>query len=159
VRRGIGTSTFTTLQAVVCEWAAYRRISEIQGLGWSGISEEEGERFTYLSRSPGGIRERRDTGEARDVDKLHDADYWPLIETSWLTDAGDLAYVGRRRAAGRDGAVYEARVPASFLLPGSDRVVGVFDIERAVLLRVEAWLADEPLMVEEFIEVEFDQPL
>jgi hypothetical protein len=159
VRRGIGTATFTTLQAVVREWAAYRRISEIQGLGWSGISEEEGERFTRLWLSPEGVREERDTGQARDLDKLHDADHWPLIETPWLTDAEDLAYVGQRRAAGRDGTVYEAREPASFVLPGSDRVVGVFDMERAVLLRVEAWLADEPLMVEEFTEVQFDRTL
>jgi len=143
----------------VRDWAAYRRISEIQGFGWSGISEEEGERFTRLWVSPDGVREVRDTGEVRDLDKLDDAAHSPLIETSWLTDAQDLAYVGRGRAAGRDGTVYEAQRPASFLLPGSDRVVGVFDMERAVLLRVEAWLADEPLMVEEFTEVRFDRAL
>ena len=147
----------TTLRAVVREWAAYRRIVEIQGLDWSGSSEEEGEMFTCLWLLPDGrVREQPDSGEARYVDKLHDAAHWPLVETAWLMEAGDLAYVGPRRIAGREGAVYEAHEPASLLLPGSDRVVGVFDVERAVLLRAEAWLADELLMVEEFTEVQFE---
>jgi hypothetical protein len=44
--REIGANSFTTLEAVVRDWAYYRRICEVQGLSWSGDSEEQGERLT-----------------------------------------------------------------------------------------------------------------
>ena len=62
--------------------------------------------------------------------------------------------VGERR-----GAAFEARRPAGFLLPGADRCVGIFDSDRDVLLRAEAWLGDELLMIEEILEVRFDEVL
>jgi hypothetical protein len=57
----------------------------------------------------------------------------PLIETSWLTEAQDLAYVGRRPPAGRDGTVYEAQKPA----PATEKALatGPFDCPAEWLLR------------------------
>ena len=151
---------FTTLQAVVRDWSRYRRISELQGLGWTGDADEEGERRTRLWVSADRrIREEWDTGEVRQGDTLEDASNWPLLKTDWLADTPDLVYLGTRQVAGRDGAAFEAHQPAPFLLPGSDRSVGVFDAERALLLRVEAWLGDELLMIEEMTEVRLDDLL
>jgi hypothetical protein len=104
------------------------------------------------------LREELDTGEVR-YGGIEDAGNWPLLKPDWLANALDLVYLGARQVAGRDGAAFEAYMAAEFLLPGSDRTVGVFDAERAVLLRAEAWRQNELLMIEEMTEVLFDGPL
>jgi hypothetical protein len=158
--REIPPPRFTTLQALVRDWSRYRRISELQGLGWAGSAEEEGERLTRLWVSEDRrIREERDTGEVVQPNELQQAANWPLIDARWFADAPDLVYLGTREVAGREGAAFEAHTPAGFLLPGSNRCVGVFDAERGVLLRVKAWRGDELLMIEEMREVSFDSPL
>jgi hypothetical protein len=54
---------------------------------------------------------------------LDQADNWPLVDTEWLASAGDLTSLGPRCVAGRDGAAYDPRRPASFFPQGSDRTV------------------------------------
>jgi hypothetical protein len=155
----IGAPQFQTLRTVVRDWSQYRRISELQGLGWADTADEVGERFTRLWVSADRrIREESDTGEVR-YGEIEDAENWPLLKPDWLANALDLVYLDGRQVAGRDGVAFEAYEPAEFLLPGSDRTVGVFDAERAVLLRAEAWRQHELLMVEEMTEVFFDGPL
>jgi hypothetical protein len=155
----IAARQFETLQAVVRDWSRYRRISELQGFGWTGSANEEGERFTRLWVSADRrIREELDTGDVR-YGGIEDAGNWPLLKPDWLANAADLVYLGARQVGGRDGHAFEASEPAGFLLPGSDRTVGVFDAERAVLLRAEAWRHDDLLMIEEMTDVLFDAPL
>jgi hypothetical protein len=87
---------------------------------------------------------------------------WPLFDPSWLADQPPLNVLGEVVVSGRAGMALEAvgvDGPAGMLLPGANRCVGVFDQQRAVLLRCEAWLDDELLMVEELTEVVFDEPL
>jgi hypothetical protein len=62
--REIGANSFTTLEAVVRDWAYYRRICEVQGLSWSGDSEEQGERLTraWVSATAGSARNRCGAG-------------------------------------------------------------------------------------------------
>jgi hypothetical protein len=85
---------------------------------------------------------------------------WPLIDPTWLTEDPDFAVVGRREVVGRAGIELTAGIdPASMLLLGADRCTGVLDRERGIVLRLEALLGGEPLMIEEFIEVVFDEAL
>ena len=87
-------------------------------------------------------------------------DNWPLIVPDWITCDPELTIVGLVQMAGRTGIAVEAGSdPAGMLLPGANRCTAVVDSERGVLLRCEALLGDEPLMVEEMIEVAFDAPL
>jgi hypothetical protein len=156
----IGANPFKTLEAVVRDWAHYRRICEVQDLPWSGVSEEQGERFTRLWVSADRrFREESDTGKIRYPRELEETNNWPLLDTAWLANASDLVYLGEREVAGRTGAAFEGHESAGLLVPGADRAVGVFDHERAVLLCAEAWVGNEPLMIEEMVEVRFDDVL
>lgn len=156
----IGANPFTTLEAVVRDWAHYRRICEVQELPWSGISEEQGEWFTRLWVSADrSFREESDTGKVHYTRELEETNNWPLLDTDWLATASDLVYLGEREVAGRTGVAFEGHESAGLLIPGADRTVGVFDHERAVLLRAEEWLGSELLMVEEMVEVRFDEVL
>jgi hypothetical protein len=53
----------------------------------------------------------------------------------------------------------QADEAAGFLLPYSNRCVAVVDRERGLVLSAEAWLDDELLMIEELVEIAFDEPL
>jgi hypothetical protein len=103
------------------------------------------------------VREEWDTGRIHHGETLEHASNWPLFDPAWLLDRQDLTVVGERRVAGREGIVVEADEPAGFLLPGSNRCVGVADRVRGVILSAEAWLDRELLMVEEFLEVVFNE--
>jgi hypothetical protein len=95
-------------------------------------------------------------------DALEDATNWPLFDPSWLAAHAPLNVLGEQIVSGRAGMALEALGadgPAGMLLPGANRCVGVLDQERAILLRCEAWLDDELLMVEELTEVVFDEPV
>jgi hypothetical protein len=156
----IGVNPFRTLHAVFRDWSQFRRICELQNLPWSGSSEEEGERFTRLWVSADRkIREEFDTGQVRYPRELEETNNWPLLETAWLATSRDRAYLGEREVGDRRGVAFGAQRPAGFLLPGADRCVGIFDSDRAVLLRAEAWLGDELLMIEEIVQVRFDEVL
>ena len=155
----IGAKPFETLQAVFRDWSQYRRICEVHGLPWSGISGEEGERITRLWLSADRkIREESDTGEVRYPGELED-EQLAASRYRLLANSSDRDYLGEREVADRRGVAFEANRPAGFLLPGSNRSVGVFDAERNVLLRAEAWLGEELLMIEEMVEVRFDEVL
>jgi hypothetical protein len=158
--REIGVKPFRTLHAVFRDWSHYRRICELQNLPWSEGGEEEGERFTRLWVSADHkIREEFDSGQIRYSRELEETNNWPLLDTAWLAASRDRAYLGEREVCERRGLAFEARRPAGFLLPGADRCVGVFDSDRDVLLRAEAWRGDELLMIEEMVEVRFDEVL
>jgi hypothetical protein len=151
---------FVTVRATMRDWARHRRIAEVQGLVSNAEPEEPGERFTRLwVNADRRVREEWDTGAVRQGQSLEDATNWPLLDPGWLTDDPHLTIVGQREVAGRPGIAVEAIAPAGMLLPGSDRCVGVVDRERGLLLRCEAWLGDELLMVEEMTEATFDEPL
>jgi hypothetical protein len=158
---------FSTLRATVRDWERYGRIAELQGLVGAGEGEAgEVDRLTRLFvGARGEVREEWDTGRvvlAHSGDLTDDASHWPLLVTDWLYARPPLRVVGEREVGGRRGIAVESRGengPASMLLPGANRCIGVFDHERAILLRCEAWLDDELLMVEELIEVAFDEPL
>jgi hypothetical protein len=83
---------------------------------------------------------------------------WPLFDSGWVFHASPTP-IGEREVAGRLGIVVEAHDAAGFLLPGANRCVAVVDCERGIVLAAEAWLDDELLMIEELIEVIFDEPL
>jgi hypothetical protein len=154
--------SFTTLQATVRDWGRHGRISELQGLGGSGDGDVGEERLGRVAISADRkVYERWERGQF-ERDALEDATNWPLFDPSWLADHQPLNVLGEVVVSGRAGIALEAvgvDGPAGMLLPGANRCVGVFDQERAVLLRCEAWLDDELLMVEELTEVVFDEPL
>jgi hypothetical protein len=59
----VGLAGFTTLQATVRDWASYRRIAEVHGGEWSGVSDDAGERLTGVwVGAEGQVREELDRG-------------------------------------------------------------------------------------------------
>ncbi|MGB2873891.1 MAG: hypothetical protein WBB76_00285 [Gaiellaceae bacterium] len=105
------------------------------------------------------VREELDTGVVRFGETLEDASNWPLLDPDWLIDDPGLTAIGECQVGGREGIVVKADAPAGLLLHGADRCVGVVDRERGVVLRAEAWLGEHLLMVEELVEVVFDEQL
>jgi hypothetical protein len=151
---------FTTVRATIRDWSHFRRIAEIQSLGWSGDEEEEEgeERLTLLwIDGTGRAREELDSGWVLQRRELEEVGNWPLFDPSWLFDANP-APVGEREVAGRAGIVVQADKAAGFLLPYSNRCTAVVDRERGLVLSAEASLDDELLMVEELVEIAFDEP-
>ena len=138
------------------------RIAELQGLGGPAPDDTGEEEFCRLLVTVDGrVHEEWNSGRIHDARLIEDAMYWPLLDPSWLTAHEPVRALGPRVAAGRNGFAVEAigaGGPAGMLLPGANRCVGVLDDEFAVLLRCEAWLDDELLMVEEMTEVVFDEP-
>lgn len=157
------TQPFSTIRATVRDWSRHQRISALQGLSEAGSDDEGEEQFCRLFVGPDRqVHEEWDSGRVHDAVSLEESTNWPLLDPAWLADHQPLTIVGPREAAGREGVAVETigeDGPAGMLLPGANRCVGIFDRERAVLLRCEAWLDDELLMVEELTEVVFDEPL
>ncbi|HTS74264.1 MAG TPA: hypothetical protein VMG74_11185 [Gaiellaceae bacterium] len=106
----------------------------------------------------GRAREELDSGWVLQRNELEEAGNWPLFDPSWLFSANPVP-IGEREVAGRAGIVVRADEAAGFLLPNSNRCVAVVDRERGLILSAEAWLDDELLMVEELVEIAFDEPL
>ena len=154
--------SFTTLQATVRDWGRHLRISELQGLGRNGDGDVGEETFgRVLISSHRRVYEEWRWGKF-EHHVLEDARNWPLFDPGWLIDYSPLCVLGERVVSERVGVALEAigvNGPAGMLLPGANRCIGVCDQERAVLLRCEAWLDDELLMVEELTSVVFDEAL
>lgn len=150
---------FTTLRAVVRDWADHRRISELQGLGWDDASEGTGETFTTVwIDAERRVREERASGSVRVVADIEDASHHPLFAPAgWLGESATPAANEERLLAGRRAVAVEvAGSVAASILPGANRTVWLLDRDRGVCLRLEAWLDDELLMIEELVEVAFD---
>jgi hypothetical protein len=160
------TRGFETLTATVRDWSNYARVIEIQRQMLESDAGA-GERLYRVHVGPASqVREEAlDTGKIwirASGDIRDNASHWPLFLLDWLLDHPPLKVIGERVVDGRRGIAVEsigADGPAAMLLPGANRCVAVVDQERAVILRCEAWLDDELLMVEELTEVRFDDPL
>lgn len=126
----------------------------------SGDDEEEAEeRLTLLwIDAAGRAREELDSGWVLQRRELEEVGNWPLFDPNWLFSANP-APIGEREVAGRAGIAVQADEAAGFLLPYSNRCVAVVDRERGLVLSAEAWLDDELLMIEELVEIAFDEPL
>jgi hypothetical protein len=103
------------------------------------------------------VREQR-SSVIRVAAGLDEASHGPLFDPgSWLA-ASSMRVTGVREVAARIGFALEVGDPhASAVLPGANRCVWILDHERGVALRLEAWLDEELLMVEELVEVAFDE--
>jgi hypothetical protein len=151
-------SRYRTLRATVRDWSSYKRISALQQIPWGDDgAEESGERVVRIHvKSDGKVREVSDTGDVREHEDW--GTYEPLLAPGLDEQATPgFELLGRATQAGRAG--WQLRTGpcyAEFLLPGSDRCELVVDAERGILLRAAAFHADELLMVEELLDVAFD---
>jgi hypothetical protein len=151
-------SRYRMLQATVRDWASYKRICELQEIPWGDDgADEHGERVVRVrADGEGNVTETRDDGDVRELDDW--GTYEPLLAPGLDEDATPgFELLGRTTQAGRAGwALRTGPAYAAFLLPGSDRCELVVDAERGILLRAAAFRADELLMVEELLDVAFD---
>jgi hypothetical protein len=104
------------------------------------------------------VREQLDSGVVYQRRELEEAGPWPLFDSSWVFSA-DPVPLSVRQVAQRSGIAVQADDAASFLIPGANRCVAVVDRERGVVLSAEALRDDEPLLIEEIVEVVFDEAL
>lgn len=150
---------FTTVRATIRDWSDYGRISFLQELS-ADPQSRSAERVTQIwVDADRRVRERLDSGQVRHGQSLDQLSNWPLLDASWLIHDRPRI-VEEQIVAGRSGIAVEVDESAhEVLLPGSDRAVAVVDLERGTLLRCEAWFADELLLVEEMVEIVFDEPL
>jgi outer membrane lipoprotein-sorting protein len=89
-----------------------------------------------------------------------------LLDPALLLGSLDLEVIGERTGAGRDGIVVRATLrevedphrQGHYLPEGADDFEVLVDVERGILLRLEARLDDGPFMILELMEVNFDEP-
>src|SRR4051794_23320605 len=101
--------------------------------------------------------ELRASHEAPNYDSSGDP-WLHLIALRWIFSetveaAGEQTWLGRRALKLVDDA------GTSFLGPDADRATYLIDAERGVLLRAEAFVANEQAALEELSDVAFDDPL
>ena len=90
---------------------------------------------------------------------------WVLPDPARLLGSLDLEVIGQGSGAGRDGIVVRAtfreveepRGHGHYLPEGAEEFELLVDVERGILLRVEARLDDGPFMVLELMELYFDE--
>jgi hypothetical protein len=156
---------FETAQLTIRDWANYKRICEVQDLPWDDASKGSDDRETRLwVNADRKVREELDTGQVRLVKWTEGSkdsiSNWPLLDGGWLSAGDEQVFRGAVEIAGRRGNLIDAGShPADFLLPGANRCKAVIDSERGVVLRCEALLGDELLMVEEIVKASFDEAL
>lgn len=88
-----------------------------------------------------------------------------LLDPALLLGSLDFETIGERTGAGRDGIVVRATPRAlddsqrlrPYLPEGADDFELLVDVERGIVLRLEARLDGEPFMIIELIEVQFDE--
>jgi len=151
-------SRYRTLRAAVRDWSNYKRICELQEIPWGDDgAEESGQRVVRIRADrEGNVREIWDTGDVRESNDW--GTYEPLLAPGLDENATPgFELLGSGTQANRAGWVLRTGPDyASFLLPGSDRCELLVDAERGILLRAAAYHGKELLMVEELLDVAFD---
>jgi hypothetical protein len=162
--------SFATVTGLLRDWAHYRRLAELSGVRWPG-GEESGERTLRVWAAidhgiadpfePGFVRFREewDTGMVRRGNEWDGMNNWPLLNAGWIAN-GRVSLVGESTIAGRAVDLVEVDPKhVGLLIADADRERAAVDCERGILLRAESLLGDEVLLVEEFLEIAFDEEI